>query len=63
MSGTLRHGTFTAIMGPSGSGKTTLLNFLSARIDSKLKIRGDIKVNSNSVNDIEHINNLVAFVQ
>ena len=63
ISGTIKHGKFTAIMGPSGSGKTTLLNFLSARIDARLKIKGSIKINNQPVNDIENIGNLVAFVQ
>jgi ABC-type multidrug transport system ATPase subunit len=61
--GSIKHGKFTAILGPSGSGKTTLLNFLSARIDNKLQITGNIKVNSQAVDDIEFIGNLVAFVQ
>mmetsp|Transcript_39152 Transcript_39152/g.34840 ORF Transcript_39152/g.34840 Transcript_39152/m.34840 type:complete len:137 (+) Transcript_39152:72-482(+) len=63
LSGSLKHGTFTAILGPSGSGKTTLLNFLSARIDHKLKIKGGLKINSEPINDIEKFGNLVAFVQ
>lgn len=63
ISGCLKHGTFTAILGPSGSGKTTLLNFLSARIDPKLKIKATLRINGESVNDIEKFGNLVAFVQ
>ena len=34
ITGTLKPGTFTAILGPSGSGKTTLLNLLSGRLAS-----------------------------
>jgi len=63
VSGTIKHGIFTAIMGPSGCGKTTLLNFLSARIEHNLKIKGELRVNSQRVNDIEKIGNLVSFVQ
>lgn len=63
ISGCVKHGNFTAIMGPSGCGKTTLLNFLSARIDANLKIRGEIFINSKSVKDIDSISNLVAYVQ
>lgn len=63
ISGSVKHGNFTAIMGPSGCGKTTLLNFLSARIDANLKIRGEIFINSKKEKDIESISNLVAYVQ
>jgi len=63
ISGSIKHGKFTAIMGPSGCGKTTLLNVLSGRTESRLKINGELRINSKPVNDIEFIGNLVAFVQ
>jgi len=50
-------------MGPSGCGKTTLLNVLSGRTESRLKINGELRINSRPINDIEFIGNLVAFVQ
>lgn len=40
-----------------------MLNFLAGRIDNKLDITGDFRVNSQSVPDIDFISNLVAFVQ
>jgi len=63
LSGSIKHGKFTAILGPSGCGKTTLLNFLAGRTDSKINITGDFRVNSKSVFDISSISNIVAFVQ
>jgi ABC-type multidrug transport system ATPase subunit/ABC-type multidrug transport system permease subunit len=63
VSGHLRHGTFTAIMGPSGCGKTTLLNVFSNRSDNKLSLAGSLNVNSQAINSIESIANMVAFVQ
>merc|ERR1712161_69486 len=41
-SGTMKHGTVTAIMGASGAGKTTMLNLLSGKAD---KTSGIIKIN------------------
>jgi len=63
ISGSIKNGKFTAIMGPSGCGKTTLLNVLSGRTESRLKINGELRINSRPINDIEFIGNLVAFVQ
>jgi len=41
-SGSMKHGTITAIMGPSGAGKTTMLNLLSGKVD---RTSGIIKIN------------------
>merc|ERR1712238_179527 len=41
-SGTMKHGTVTAIMGSSGAGKTTMLNLLSGKAD---RTSGIIKIN------------------
>lgn len=49
VSGTMKEGSFTAIMGPSGCGKTTMLNFLSNRSYylKGLKVTGEVFVNGN----------------
>jgi len=62
VSGTVKHGTFTAIMGPSGSGKTVLLNFLSGRMESRLKLQGKLFLNSKPIYDMAEYASLVAFV-
>jgi len=50
-------------LGPSGSGKTTLLNFLSGRlISDNLEVKGIVKVNDISLNNISDIGNKIAYV-
>ncbi|GAQ82936.1 ABC transporter G family [Klebsormidium nitens] len=45
LSGTVRAGTFVAIMGPTGSGKTSLLNALAGRLQRVGTLDGEILVN------------------
>ncbi|CAG9311395.1 unnamed protein product [Blepharisma stoltei] len=63
VSGTMRAGSFTAIMGPSGCGKTTMLNFLSNRryYLKGLKVTGDVLVNGNSRKSID-FNSITGYV-
>ncbi|XP_053681286.1 protein scarlet-like [Anopheles nili] len=49
ISGTLQPGTLVALMGPSGAGKTTLMSALAYRMNDKLSVTGDIRVNGRPI--------------
>lgn len=53
-------GEMLAIMGASGSGKTTLLDALNYR--TKLKVRGDLKINGHNVTSNKQLSFISAYV-
>ncbi|CAG9311383.1 unnamed protein product [Blepharisma stoltei] len=63
VSGTMKAGTFTAILGPSGCGKTTMLNFLSNRhyYLKGLKVLGEVLVNGHPRKSID-FNSITGYV-
>ncbi|KAG0461194.1 hypothetical protein HPP92_021491 [Vanilla planifolia] len=51
VSGILRPCRMTLLLGPPGSGKTTLLLALAGKLDSTLKVSGDVTYNGHQMNE------------
>ena len=49
---TVNNGEIAAIMGPSGSGKSTLLSAISGTLPANFQIKGDIRLNGESLKTI-----------
>jgi putative thiamine transport system ATP-binding protein len=49
---TVNNGKIAAIMGPSGSGKSTLLSAISGTLPANFQIKGDIRLNGESLKTI-----------
>ncbi|KAM0032056.1 putative ABC-type sulfate transporter [Helianthus debilis subsp. tardiflorus] len=53
VSGIIKPSRMTLLMGPPSSGKTTLLLAMSGKLDSSLKVKGEITYNGHKLNEFE----------